>query len=77
MGTAISDFGVGGRGFQDVRGVLQGGGPSGVTVRIRYMVCDTIHRQDNRGISPSVGLLSDGQTTKEGHVQDLEVPPSG
>ena len=52
VGTAISDFGAGGRRRQDVGDLLQGGVPSGATVRIRKMSHDPMHRKDNGGISP-------------------------
>ena len=46
------DFGVGGRGCQDIKDILQGGGPSDATVCVGDMSHEPTHPQDAGGISP-------------------------
>ena len=65
MGTSISYFGAGGRGRKCIRDIIQGGGPSGATFRIRDMGRDLTHWKDSEVILPSGGPQSYGQTTVE------------
>ena len=48
-------FEAGGRIRQDVGNILQGGGPSSATVKIREMGHETTHWKDAGGISPLGG----------------------
>ena len=61
VGLELSNFGAGGRGCQDVRSVIKGGGSGSVHVQIRVMVHDTEQYQDSGGFHHQAALQMTGK----------------
>ena len=75
MGTDISDFGVGGRGCQDVGDILPGGRPSGATFWVRYMVLDTMNWQETGLFYHRLDLFLTGKQPRMGTYRIWRCPP--